>query len=716
MWDLSQSPKVWNSDTHQRRSPRVPLKEVDIVQIGKRTLPNDPLEITFSDGHTGVYPIDELHRMLGREPLPQKIAWDNSLSLDEVKVPYESLRTKDGTKNLARLLHCYGFALVEGTPCVEERVDEVMDLIGPVRSTSLYGGTWHVRPTPIGKLSTDSAYLGDEILHHSDGNYLPHRAPYQTLHCMVAGTPGTGISSLIDGLAIGAALRQRHPEAYDLLATRPLQFQYLDGEHCLYQDQYVLEVNGAGELVAVNWNNYDRAMLPADPKLLDAVRKWDAMLQESQWQIDFTLQAGQTFIFDNLRTLHARKGQLEPGSPRHYYGAYLEDGVATAYRRPRTIPAPKDTISPKSSETSTKSVGDFRSDTKTQPDADMWKSITSTTFGDDCARECDTTKQLEAYVADMMGAEDAVLVASGTQGNLLAVAATCPRGAEVVLGSESHLHLWEAAGPSVLFGVAQRTVQMNEKGELPIEALIQSLELSDANDSHCAPTKLVAIENTSGARGGAVLSSEYMQGVSSLCKDRGLALHIDGARLLNAAAALASPGDDAKTAASRVFRGATTASLCLSKGLGCPGGAIIVGPSKTITEARRLRKLVGGSMRQAMGVLSAAGLHVLKERDWLQDLRRDHELMKQLVSGLKTMPEVDVFTYGGTNMCEVRVRPEVEDAVRKGDAITSYAKASGLRMDSYSRSGAGWRFVTHRSVTASQVEALLEAFEKGCKA
>lgn len=675
------------------------------------------LQVVWSDGHVSSYSTSELRRLLRRHgsELPEPISWDRDTLPAPPEVQFAALADASGTQTFAKQIHTYGFAVLRGVPLTTAASDAVGELLGAKWTTSMYGTNWEVK-IEARSVGQDSAYGTDELMHHTDGNYLPHRAPMQLFHCFQPGAPGTGVSSIIDGFALAYELRRRSEKAYDVLTKQTLSYQYQDSKHDISAEHPVLQLNSRGDLVAVNWNNHDRATMPTDPDLIEAMRLWDTLLQEERWHLDFALQTGDLLVFDNLRLMHARKGPLDPGSPRHFVGFYLDNGVAGAIHKPRALQWAGDGTGP----------ADLRSDTKTQPDGPMYTAMISATLGDDMLRECETTRALESYVAELLGKEAALLVSSGTQGNLLATAAQCPRGTEMVLGDESHMHLWEAGGPSVLFGIAQRTVPVDALGQLPLPALEASLALSDPEDDHCCRTRLVAAENSHGSRGGAVLSPSYMKELALLCRDRGLRLHVDGARLLNAAAAVAeaSSGDRGQEAAAvggplgeaarQLLDGVDTVSLCLSKGLGCPGGAVIAGDAATIAECRRLRKLVGGSVRQASGLLAAAGLHVMRERDLFSDLRRDHALMRRLVEGIRRLPGASVDLYGGTNMAVVGLSPVGSSATADDRAarVADLAKASGLQVDSYLGQG-GWRFVTHRGVQEQDVDALVEAFARG---
>eukprot|EP00443_Scrippsiella_acuminata_P021257 CAMPEP_0115256070 /NCGR_PEP_ID=MMETSP0270-20121206/46052_1 /TAXON_ID=71861 /ORGANISM="Scrippsiella trochoidea, Strain CCMP3099" /LENGTH=764 /DNA_ID=CAMNT_0002671703 /DNA_START=49 /DNA_END=2343 /DNA_ORIENTATION=- len=697
--DLCQCETCWDPHSHQRKSARVPTEESPRVN----TISTSPvgMQVLWADGHASRYETSFLQRFLQQESnLPRPRLWNRTSLPQPPQVPYAELVEASGVQSLAHQLHVHGICVLRDAPTTADTAETVGDLLGAKRATSMFGTVWDLR---VGELDNDSAYSLEEIEHHTDGCYLPQRPPLQLFHCIQPGAEGTGVSSLIDGFAVAQELRRRDKTAYEALTKHLISYQFRDERHDISAEHPVLQLNLRGELVAVHWNNYDRATLPSDPSLLKAMQLWDSLLQDESWHLDVPLQRGDMLIIDNLRLLHARKGRLRPGTPRHFYGFYLDAPLRT----PRALP--------RVDEGSVGDRADLRSDTKTKPDGPMYSAMVSATLGDDVAGECETTRELESYVATLLGKEAALLVCSGTQGNLLAAAAQCPRGTEMLLGNDSHIHLWEAGGPSVLFGVAQRTVAVDAFGQMPISAVEASLALSDPEDDHCCRTRLVAAENPHGARGGAVLSPAYMKELVNLCRARGIRLHVDGARIFNAAAAVAQAAGDEDgrkvagfggplgEAARQLLDGVDTVSVCLSKGLGCPGGAVIAGDAATVAECRRLRKLVGGSMRQATGMLAAAGLHALRERDLFADLKRDHELMRRLVEGAKNLQGVSVDLYGGTNMAVLSLSPD------RAAHAADLAKASGLRVESYLGQG-GWRFVTHRGVREEDVDALLDAF------
>eukprot|EP00927_Polykrikos_kofoidii_P047493 TRINITY_DN41679_c0_g1_i1.p1 TRINITY_DN41679_c0_g1~~TRINITY_DN41679_c0_g1_i1.p1 ORF type:complete len:457 (+),score=60.24 TRINITY_DN41679_c0_g1_i1:83-1372(+) len=361
--------------------------------------------------------------------------------------------------------------------------------------------------------------------------------------------------------------------------------------------------------------------------------------------------------------------------------------------------------------------GDFRSDTKTQPCPGMYNAMVMATLGDDKSGECRTTRNFESFAANLLGMEAALLVASGTQGNLLAVAAQCSRGGELLVGDESHLHLREGGGTRSLFGISHRPISVDKHGRLPLANLEVALSQSNADAQNNKQTSIrghscvVALENTHGFRAGTPLDAAYMKAVVALCRRHAARLHVDGARLFNAAAATATASKGVAAlgeALKALLPEVNTVSVCLSKGAGCPGGALLAGDATVIDDCRRLRRIFGGDTRQAAGLLAAAGLYALRERDLLADLRRDHCLMRRLTDRLRLLPGLQV-SYGGTNMATVRLR-ETEDVAERAASVSDAAIESGLRFEASRDGSGGWRFVSHRNVTEEDMEKVVHVF------
>src|SRR6478672_9562263 len=296
---------------------------------------------------------------------------------------------------------------------------------------------------------------------------------------------------------------------------------------------------------------------------------------------------------------------------------------------------------------------DLRSDTVTLPTPEMRRAIAEAPLGDDVYGEDPTINRLEALAAERVGKEAAMLVTSGTMGNLCAILAHCGRGQEAIVGDESHIYHYEGGGASVLGGVALNLVPTTAKGELPLAALANAIR--DPEDSHEALTQLICLENTHNRCGGVALSTAYMQSVHTFAQARGLLVHLDGARIFNAAVAL---GVDARA----ITRHVDSVQFCLSKGLAAPVGSILAGDAAFISRARRLRKMVGGGMRQA-GIIAAAGIVALEQM--VDRLAEDHANARRLAEGLAQLPGLEVDPDEvETNIVMVQVADERIDPKR----------------------------------------------------
>lgn len=271
---------------------------------------------------------------------------------------------------------------------------------------------------------------------------------------------------------------------------------------------------------------------------------------------------------------------------------------------------------------------DIRSDTVTLPSPAMRDAMAHAEVGDDVYGEDPTVNRLEALAAERVGKAAALLVTSGTMGNLCALLAHCGRGQRVILGTESHIYNYEAGGASALGGMIYHPIATHADGTLDHTALVNALPRSD--DVHVALPGVVCIENTHNRCGGRVLPLAYLSELYQQTQQVTLPLHMDGARVFNAAVAL---GVDVRTITAQV----DTVQFCLSKGLAAPVGSILAGPRPFIEQARRARKMLGGGMRQA-GVIAAAGIIALNEM--VDRLAEDHANACILAEGLANLPGV----------------------------------------------------------------------------
>jgi len=334
---------------------------------------------------------------------------------------------------------------------------------------------------------------------------------------------------------------------------------------------------------------------------------------------------------------------------------------------------------------------DLRSDTVTLPTAAMREAISGAELGDDVFGEDPTVNRLERMAAQRMGKEAALLVVSGTMGNLVCILTHCRRGEEVILGDMSHTFLYEAGGMSALGGIHPHTIANQPDGTLLLEQIEAAVR---GDDVHFPRTRLVCLENTHNRCGGAALTPDYTDAVAALAKNRRLSLHLDGARIFNAAVAL---GVDAK----ELTRSADSVSFCLSKGLSAPVGSVICGSTQFISEARRIRKVLGGGMRQA-GIIAAAGIVALEQM--VDRLAEDHANAKRLAEGIAGIDglAVDVPTVQ-TDIVYFDVAAKRITAVKLAGELDK----RGVRI---LRVGpTRLRAVTHYGITADDIDSALEA-------
>ncbi|GMV85276.1 MAG: threonine aldolase [Dehalococcoidia bacterium] len=269
-------------------------------------------------------------------------------------------------------------------------------------------------------------------------------------------------------------------------------------------------------------------------------------------------------------------------------------------------------------------VIDLRSDTVSRPSPAMRQAMAEAEVGDDVFGDDPTVIALEGRAAQLLGKEAALFVPSGTMANLLAVMTHTRPGDEILLGDQSHIFQYELGGAARIANVLTRPLPNAGDGSLEIEAVAASIRVEDL---HSPGTTLLCLENTHNRCGGAALPAATIDALAAAARERGVAVHLDGARIFNAAAALGIP-------AVRIARDCDSVSFCLSKGLGCPVGSLLCGPREFIDRARRNRKLLGGGMRQ-VGILAAAGLYALEHH--IDRLTADHANARALARGLRDL-------------------------------------------------------------------------------
>jgi threonine aldolase len=336
---------------------------------------------------------------------------------------------------------------------------------------------------------------------------------------------------------------------------------------------------------------------------------------------------------------------------------------------------------------------DIRSDTVTLPTDPMRDAMAQADLGDDVYGEDPTVNQLQELAAREIGKQAALLVPSGTMGNLIAILAYCGRGDEAIMGQQSHTFINEAGGVSAFGGVHPFTVPNAPDGTLPLNAVRRAIR---GNDPHHPVTRCITFENTHNRCGGVPLSIEYSRDLGAVAREHGLKLHLDGARIFNAAAAQGVRVQDLCAPADSVM-------FCLSKGLCAPVGSILCGDQEFIRRAHRLRKALGGGMRQA-GVLAAAGIVALQSST--ERLLEDHARAHALAGGLEGLPGLHLrFGMPATNM----VFLDFEEHLAAEDLAARLA-ARGIRVGLSGLNG--MRLVTHYWIRDEHVQQVIHAFRE----
>lgn len=333
---------------------------------------------------------------------------------------------------------------------------------------------------------------------------------------------------------------------------------------------------------------------------------------------------------------------------------------------------------------------DLRSDTVTKPTEEMLRAMAEAEVGDDVYREDPTVNRLEAIAAEILGKEAALFVTSGTQGNQVAVLTHCVNGDEVIAEADSHIFYYEGGAMSALAGVQTRTL-VGERGALRAEEVERAIR---GNNIHFPRTKLICLENTHNRAGGAVISVEQMKSVYDIAQKHGVPVHLDGARLFNAAVAQG-------VAVSELSAFADTVQICLSKGLSAPVGSILAGERAFIEEARWWRKKLGGGLRQA-GYLAAPGIIALTQMT--ERLAEDHERAQQLAKGLRQLSlqveqvesNIVLVNTGSIGQTAVAFLKRLEE---KGVLAVDF--------DEYVI-----RFTTHRHIRDQHIKTVVEAVEE----
>lgn len=325
---------------------------------------------------------------------------------------------------------------------------------------------------------------------------------------------------------------------------------------------------------------------------------------------------------------------------------------------------------------------DLRSDTVTRPSRAMLEQMMAAPVGDDVYGDDPTVNELQRYAAALSGKEAALFLPTGTQANLVALLSHCERGEEYIVGQGAHNYLYEAGGAAVLGSIQPQPIDAAADGTLPLDKVAAKIK---ADDIHFARTKLLSLENT---HNGKVLPREYLRQAWEFTRERGLSLHVDGARIFNA---LVEYGCELK----EIAQFCDSFTICLSKGLGTPVGSLLVGDKAYITRANRWRKMTGGGMRQA-GILAAAGLYALQNN--VARLKEDHENAAWLAAQLKAIG-ADVMRHD-TNMLFIRVGDNAQ-------ALGAYLREHGVLINA----SPVVRLVTHLDVDSEQLAEVVRHWQ-----
>ncbi len=336
---------------------------------------------------------------------------------------------------------------------------------------------------------------------------------------------------------------------------------------------------------------------------------------------------------------------------------------------------------------------DLRSDTVTQPTEGMRAAMSAAPLGDDVFGDDPSVNALQEKIASMLGFDAALFVPTGTQSNLCGILSHCQRGDEYIVGQMQHCYRWEGGGAAVFGSVQPQPLDHQPDGTLALADIEAAVK---PDDPHFARSRLLALENT---LGGKLLPFAYVEQATALAKEKGLARHLDGARLFNAAVAQAAAnGGDARAEARRIAQCFDSVSVCFSKGLGAPVGSALCGSREFITRARRVRKMAGGAMRQA-GVLASAASYALDHH--IDRLADDHALARRLAQGLTGLEGLQVEAPQ-TNILFVDLTGAARD---RSAALLKHLAEQGVQATGLYR----MRFVTHLDVDAAGVDRAIAA-------
>jgi len=337
---------------------------------------------------------------------------------------------------------------------------------------------------------------------------------------------------------------------------------------------------------------------------------------------------------------------------------------------------------------------DLRSDTVTLPTSEMMDAINSATLGDDVYVEDSSTIELENLAAKITGKEAGLLVSSGTMGNLISCLVHSPRGTEAIMGHKSHIFLYESGGISSYGGIHSHQLKNNDNGTIAIDMIKDAIRIDDV---HFPITSLICLENTHNKCHGFPLELDYINSVCDIAHENKIKVHMDGARLFNACTALDERADT-------ITKHVDSVTFCLSKGLASPIGSVVCGNEDFIREARRIRKSLGGGMRQT-GIIAAAGIVSLNEmRNRLKD---DHDNARYLADGLHTLSGIELNTdFVPTNIIFFNFNhPSISSS-----ELVAHMKSNGIIFSDYN--GKHCRLVLHHRISRDDVEKVIDVFNK----
>ncbi len=340
------------------------------------------------------------------------------------------------------------------------------------------------------------------------------------------------------------------------------------------------------------------------------------------------------------------------------------------------------------------SIIDLRSDTVTLPPEEMIHAMVQAPLGDDVFGEDPSINQLEHYAAELSGKEAALYVPSGTMGNLIAVLVHCQRGDEVILGNKSHTFIYECGGISSIGGVHSHQLPNESDGTILLDNIQKAIRLDNI---HFPNTALISLENTHNVCNGNPISTQYVNSVCKIAKTKNIKVHIDGARIWNASISLNEPLDS-------MLKNVNSISFCLSKALSCPIGSVLCGTNEFISNARKIRKALGGGMRQA-GIIASAGTWALK--NMFKQIKKDHEHAQQLALGLEKIEWINIKANQiKTNIVYFSVNFQLMNK----DKIITHLLKNGIKILHVNENI--FRMVTHYGITKNDINFTLKTIKE----